>query len=97
MNNDIASYPSSSLYESKLIADSSVATRTLATLPGVSDSADAQEYLECTVRFIDTAGLDLFDRGDEEGSKVNENEADLVQTYLRNLVGPLGFWRPFQR
>lgn len=94
MNTAIAAFPSKALYSSLLQSAPSVAARTLAELPGVDGSDDAGDCLSPTVVFIDTAGCEFYERTDEggvagEGSKRNENEAELVRKYVERLVSRL--------
>lgn len=102
MNEYIASFPSEMLYDNLLISDTSVAKRTLLSLPTITDveSEEAKDTLEPTVVFFDTAGCEFFERsvndadGDAkvvrgalgEGSKSNENEAVIVAKWARKLV-----------
>ncbi|WVF71157.1 hypothetical protein IAT40_005955 [Kwoniella sp. CBS 6097] len=98
MNEHIASFPSETLYESALISDPSVSTRTLLDLPSISDpdSDDAKDVLEHTVVFFDTSGCEFYERTEGEGestkasvgegSKSNENEAVVVAKWAKKLV-----------
>jgi DNA polymerase alpha-associated DNA helicase A len=96
MHESIASFPSDTLYESSLISDVSVATRTLLELPTIlePDSEDTIDALTPTCIFFDTAGCEFYERteGDGEqkslgeGSKSNENEAVVVCKWARKLV-----------
>lgn len=98
MNEHIAVFPSETLYESALISDASVAKRTLLELPSVNDktSEDVKDDLEPTVVFFDTADCEFYERteGDGEaikssigeGSKSNENEAEIAARWARKLV-----------
>ena len=96
MNSQIASFPSSALYSFLLVSADFVASRTLLTLPTVEDpSEEATEFLERPVVFMDTAGCEFYERGDGgegggsgvgEGSKLNENEAEVVRQYVEKLV-----------
>lgn len=101
MNEIIASFPSTKLYENNLISDPSVAKRTLLDLPSISDpsSADIKDLLEPPVIFFDTAGCEFYERSESddldgkqakglgEGSKSNTNEAEIVVKWARSLVG----------
>ncbi|KAJ9103336.1 hypothetical protein QFC19_004434 [Naganishia cerealis] len=97
----IAEFPSKALYASSLISHESVASRRLVDLPTVTDkdSEDAQEVLSPTLVFFDTAGTEMYERleGDEvdsnvnkttvgEGSRYNENEAEIVSKWVRQLI-----------
>lgn len=97
MNESIASFPSDTLYDSSLISDKSVATRTLLELPTIIDptSEDAIDALTPTTVFFDTDGCEFFERTEGEGetkgslgegSKSNENEAVVVCKWARKLV-----------
>lgn len=97
MNENIATFPSDTLYDSSLISDSSVAKRTLFELPTIVDpeSEDTMDALQQTMVFFDTAGCEFYERtegeGDKkgsigEGSKSNENEAVVVCKWARKLV-----------
>ncbi|OCF38686.1 DNA helicase [Kwoniella heveanensis CBS 569] len=100
MNEHIASFPSETLYDSALISDPSVSSRTLLDLPSITerDSDEAKDALEHTVVFFDTSGCEFFERteGDGEGggnktsigegSKSNENEAVVVAKWAKKLV-----------
>jgi DNA polymerase alpha-associated DNA helicase A len=99
MHQSIAIFPSETLYQSNLISAPSVARRTLLDLPDIfdADSEDAKDVLEPSVIFFDTAGCEYFERsegdgesstmrGVGEGSKCNENEAELVAKWARKLV-----------
>lgn len=104
MHQSIAQFPSKALYSSALFSHESVASRRLIDLPTVTDkeSDDAQDVLEPTLVFFDTAGTEMYERleGDEvdsgvnktsvgEGSRYNENEAEIVSKWVRQLVGVL--------
>jgi DNA polymerase alpha-associated DNA helicase A len=101
MHASIAEFPSKELYSSALISHESVASRRLIDLPSIidKDSEDAQDVLEPTLVFFDTAGTEMYERleGDEvdsnvnktsvgEGSRYNENEAEIVSKWVRQLV-----------
>lgn len=91
MHEQIASFPSDTLYGGKLIADESVAAHLLTDLPNTSlDDADEEaEVLGTPVVFFDTAGCEYFERleGDaDEGSHCNENEATVVKNWVERLV-----------
>ncbi|KAK3722529.1 hypothetical protein LTR37_002521 [Vermiconidia calcicola] len=96
MHEKIMAFPSSALYDNKLIAADAVKARLLKDLPygNVEDTEDTREPLA----FWDTQGGDFPEKveDDEAGakgksallaeSKVNENEAALVALHVRNLV-----------
>lgn len=101
MNETIASFPSTTLYSSDLISASAVAKRRLVDLPGIIDpeSDDAQDILSPTVVFFDTAGCEMYERLEgtdlkgangttvaSDGSRFNENEAEVVAKWVRQLV-----------
>lgn len=94
MNEKIAQFPSTTLYDSELVSDPSVAKRTLLDLPTATTSEDARDVLEHPVVFFDTNGCEFFERSDDsgstkslgEGSKANENEAAIVAKWARQLV-----------
>ena len=95
MHEKIMAFPSSALYENKLIAADAVKGRLLKDLPyDVEDSEETREPLV----FFDTQGGDFPEKTeDDEGgvkgkssllaeSKVNENEASIVASYVADLV-----------
>jgi len=101
MNETISAFPSKELYGSALIDHDSVAKRRLVDLPTIKEpnSEDTIESLEPTLVFFDTAGSEMFERleGDGEdaaiqkgsvgeGSRYNENEAEIVAKWARKLV-----------
>ena len=96
MHEKICEFPSKMLYQSRLKSDPSVATHLLSDLKNVqarNDSEDnpasSPEILETPIVFIDTAGCEYFERnveGNDEGSKLNENEAMLVKAWVEKLV-----------
>jgi DNA polymerase alpha-associated DNA helicase A len=101
MNETISAFPSVELYGSALINHDSVARRRLVDLPSIKEptSEDSTETLEPTLVFFDTAGSEMFERleGDGEdaaiqkgsigeGSRYNENEAEIVAKWARKLV-----------
>jgi DNA polymerase alpha-associated DNA helicase A len=103
MNEHIASFPSSELYDGALISAESVAQRTLRSLPTIEhpESEDAKDTLDPTVVFFDTNGCEFYERtegeeeagkqrGVSEGSKSNENEAEVVVTWAKKLVSGSG-------
>lgn len=113
MHETIAQFPSKALYSSALISHESVASRRLIDLPSIVDkeSEDAQDILEPTLVFFDTAGTEMYERleGDEvdsslnktsvgEGSRYNENEAEIVSKWVRQLVcAVLPKWYAYSR
>ncbi|KAG7529812.1 hypothetical protein FFLO_05399 [Filobasidium floriforme] len=101
MNETISAFPSDALYNSQLVNHESVAKRRLIDLPSITDptSEDAQDTLTPTLVFFDTAGSEMYERleGDGEdgsvqkgkvgeGSRYNENEAEIVSRWVRKLI-----------
>ncbi|KAF9485626.1 P-loop containing nucleoside triphosphate hydrolase protein [Pholiota conissans] len=91
MHDQICSFPSKSLYGSKLKSHESVASHLLSDLPNTqADSEeDKKEFLETPVVFFDTAGCEYFERLDgdgDEGSRCNENEATIVNNWIDKLI-----------
>lgn len=94
-------FPSKELYDTKLIAHESVATRTLSDLPELQDisrsTIEDDGLLTEPVVFYDTAGAGMFERAEDTDSdtslrtvdgesKSNENEADIVMKFIDELV-----------
>jgi len=94
MHSVIAGFPSTALYSSKLISHDSVASHLLKDLPGVSDDETLRAgVLDVPLVFFDTAGCEFYERIDgdngkrgDEGSRSNENEAVMVQSWIDTLV-----------
>lgn len=91
MNLKIADFPSKVMYHNKLRSHKSVASHLLDDLPNTSaeDDDEVEEVLRTPVVFIDTAGLEYYERveGDQEdGSRCNENEAMVVKKHIIQLV-----------
>jgi len=90
MNLKIADFPSKVMYHNKLRSHKSVASHLLGDLPNTTEDEDeAEEVLRTPVVFIDTAGLEYYERveGDQEdGSRCNENEAMVVKKHITQLV-----------
>ncbi|KAK6394008.1 hypothetical protein LTR65_001854 [Meristemomyces frigidus] len=95
MHEKIMAFPSSALYEGKLIAAESVKARLLTDLPyDVRDTDDTRE----PVVFWDTQGGDFPEKTEDDDSgakgkssllaesKVNEHEAAIVRLHVGNLV-----------
>lgn len=86
MNDNIMLFPSKEMYGGKLIADSSVATKTLIDLPGV----DLNDDTEPSFIWYDTQGDDFPESSNNETeiatSRFNENEALLVQYHVQKLM-----------
>lgn len=81
------------MYNNDLFADDSVKNRHLQDLPEFgagAELADDEEFIARVV-FYDTAGLDMFERTDEDAvgirgdSKYNENEAEIVGAHIKKL------------
>lgn len=87
MHQSIMNFPSSHLYDGKLIADPSVASHLLRDLPGV----EANEDTETAVLFIDTQGGDYPEAPPESGdmnstSHSNPGEARLAARHVKKLI-----------
>ncbi|KAF7293044.1 AAA domain-containing protein [Mycena indigotica] len=92
MHQDICTFPSKTLYGSKLASAPAVEKHLLLDLPEThADSPDDEkEVLATPVVFFDTAGCEYFERleGDgDEGSRCNENEATVVKNWVDKLIG----------
>lgn len=81
MHQSIMEYFSNALYGGRLVADPSVAQHLLPMLPGVRETEDTVHPLVV----LDTAGCGM-EETEEEGSKYNVHEVELVQAHLANLV-----------
>lgn len=90
MHESICTFPSTTLYDSKLTSDPSVASHLLYDLPNAqAKSEDDEELLRTPVVFFDTAGCEYFEKLDgdaDEGSRCNENEATIVVNWVDKLV-----------
>ncbi|KAA1474386.1 P-loop containing nucleoside triphosphate hydrolase protein [Dentipellis sp. KUC8613] len=91
MHEQIAEFPSKTLYGSKLTAHPSVASHLLRDLPNnkADSEEDEKETLGTPVVFFDTAGCEYFERLDgdnDEGSRCNENEATVVKNWTDSLI-----------
>jgi DNA polymerase alpha-associated DNA helicase A len=100
MHEQICTFPSKTLYSSRLKSHESVSTHLLVDLPNVRahaeqgrrpDEDELKEVLGTPVVFFDTAGCEYFERQDtdgdgDEGSKCNENEALVVKNWVERLV-----------
>ena len=83
MNEAIMSFSSKELYDSQLIADSSVQGHLLSHIPGVRKC----EETEAPLFLIDTIGsCKLETLGGDDESKYNEGEVELVKRHLELLV-----------
>lgn len=95
-------FPSTELYDAKLVAHESVATRTLAELPELLENGHENQFeddglMTEPVIFYDTAGSAMFERAEDTDSdkslrtvdgesKSNENEAEIVMKFIGELV-----------
>src|SRR5258708_10617559 len=91
MHESICTFPSQTLYASKLKSHPSVASHLLHGLPNAQANSedDEKELLKTPVVFFDTSGCEYFERLDgdaDEGSRCNENEATIVSNWLDKLV-----------
>jgi DNA polymerase alpha-associated DNA helicase A len=91
MHKQIATFPSKTLYSSRLKSHESVANHLLRDLPNAnaSNEEDEKDLLATPIVFFDTAGCEYFERveGDgDEGSRCNENEATVVKSWIDSLV-----------
>lgn len=83
MHQSIMQWPSEQLYENKLKAHISVQSHLLSDLPNTESNDDTTIPL----LLIDTAGCDLNElQVEDEESKGNEGEADLVFIHMDNLI-----------
>lgn len=97
MHTQICAFPSRMLYHKNLHPHSSVASHVLSDLLDHDSKSklgeeETKELLETPVVFFDTAGCDYYERvdgeggGEGEGSRCNENEAEIVKGWVRQLV-----------
>ncbi|XP_072015866.1 DNA-binding protein SMUBP-2-like [Amphiura filiformis] len=83
MHSDIMDWPSAQLYSNKLTAHESVSGHLLKDLSSVTES----ENTSIPMLLIDTAGCDFHELDlQEELSKGNEGEADLVTLHVKSLI-----------
>ncbi|GBN17704.1 DNA-binding protein SMUBP-2 [Araneus ventricosus] len=83
MNQIIMQWPSEKLYGNKLQAHESVRLHLLTDIPGIENNDDTTIPL----LLIDTAGCGLHElQADDDESKGNEGEADLVAVHINSLV-----------
>lgn len=83
MNEAIMNWSSEKLYEGRLQAHSSVKSHLLRDLPGVQETDETSLPL----LLIDTAGCDVREKEvEDEVSKGNEGEADIVAAHVRALI-----------
>lgn len=86
MNTEIMQFPSNAMYAGKLFAAESVANRKLAT--EIKD-VESTDETEAPVIWLDTQGDDFPEsenEGELETSRLNRNEAYLVQLYVEKLL-----------
>ncbi|CCK71439.1 ATP-dependent 5'-3' DNA helicase HCS1 KNAG_0H00230 [Huiozyma naganishii CBS 8797] len=87
MNETIMEFPSKAMYNGKLLAHDSVATKLLLDLPG----CDTAEDTEVAVIWYDTQGDFFLESEDSDSavfaSKYNENEALVVKSHILKLIG----------
>lgn len=93
MHKKIAEFPNKAMYGGRLKSHESVASRLLRDLPNAAtDEGDDGDHdlLDTPVVFFDTAGCEFFERtdgsGGDDGSKCNENEAEVVRKWVVELV-----------
>ncbi|PIK42599.1 putative DNA-binding protein SMUBP-2 [Apostichopus japonicus] len=83
MHNDIMSWSSSAMYDDKLRAHSSVASHLLSDLKGVEEN----DITLLPLLLIDTVGCGYSELElEEEASKGNEGEANLVVLHIERLI-----------
>ncbi|KAI8367668.1 P-loop containing nucleoside triphosphate hydrolase protein [Radiomyces spectabilis] len=86
MHRKIMEFSSRELYENKLVADDSVAEHLLSDLPEVQSSEDT----DMPIVMIDTSdtglGHEITDDAQEEQSKANELEVELVVKHVHRLI-----------
>ena len=83
MNQKIMEWPSGQLYQDRLTAHKSVQNHLLKDLPGVENT----ENTSIPLLFIDTGGCDVVElKLEDEVSKGNEGEADIVTAHVTALV-----------
>lgn len=83
MNQVIMEWPSKQLYENKLVAHQSVQDHLLSDLSGIENNEETNAPLV----LIDTTGCDLYElEVEDQESKANEGEADIVALYVEGLI-----------
>ncbi|GIY48193.1 DNA-binding protein SMUBP-2 [Caerostris darwini] len=83
MNHTIMHWPSEQLYENKLEAHESVQSHLLTDLPGI----ESNENTIIPLLLIDTTGCGLHEmQAEDDESKGNEGEADLVAFHVSSLI-----------
>jgi len=100
MNTKIASFPSKTLYHSRLKSYNVNASQVLNGLPAVKQEDEFEDAVGpgSEVVFWDTAGAEFWERSendsnlrtdrDDGGSLCNENEAEIVRRWVEHLVRP---------
>jgi superfamily I DNA and/or RNA helicase len=84
MHHRIMAWPSIRFYAGALTAAPAVADHLLRDLASVA----VTEWTEVPIRFVDTAGCGFEETpGDDDGSKANPREADLVLRIAKHLCG----------
>ncbi|KAJ8048856.1 DNA-binding protein SMUBP-2 [Holothuria leucospilota] len=82
MHSDIMLWSSGAMYDNQLKADTSVSSHLLRDLPGVEDN----EITSLPMLLIDTLGCDYLELElEDEASKGNEGEANLVVVHVEKL------------
>eukprot|EP00057_Strongylocentrotus_purpuratus_P007910 XP_011662384.1 PREDICTED: DNA-binding protein SMUBP-2 [Strongylocentrotus purpuratus] len=83
MNDEIMRWSSDQLYDGKLQSHQSVATHLLKDMPCIMEN----ENTTLPLLLIDTAGCDVLELElEDEVSKGNEGEADIVSHHVSNLI-----------
>lgn len=83
MNAAIMNWSSEKLYEGRLQAHSSVESHLLKDLPGVQET----DVTSLPLLLIDTTGCDVREKEvEDEVSKGNEGEVDIVATHVMSLI-----------
>ena len=83
MHQTIMQWSSEHFYDGRLVAGDSVRTHRLVDLPGIADTPETS----VPVVFIDTAGCSMEETvGEDDISKSNTGEADIVAQYIADLV-----------
>ena len=75
MHEIICEFPNITLYESKLVSDSSVAKHVLKDLKNANNQIDDDEVLNTPVVFFDTSGLEFFEKEGDVGFALEEGVA----------------------
>lgn len=83
MHETIMGFSNAEFYGGELTAHESVATHTLADLPGVADN----DFTRAPMLFLDTSGAGHEETAEEEtSSRLNVGEADLVVAFVKRLL-----------